>query len=87
MTTVTLSRENIAPRIITIIHNCLGVKMADITEKDSICDDLGADSLDYIELWMECEEEFGVDIGDEDADGVETVGQLIDLVMSAGPTA
>ena len=53
--TVTLSRENIAPRIITIIHNCLGVKMADITEEDSICDDLGADSLDYTGLWMTCE--------------------------------
>lgn len=82
-----LSRENIAPRVKTIITECLGVKPSDITENDSICDDLGADSLDYIELWMLCEDEFKVEIGDEDAEGVETVGELIDLVQAAGPVA
>ncbi len=50
-----LSRENIAPRVKTIITECLGIKPSDITENDSICGDLGADSLDYTVLWMTCE--------------------------------
>jgi acyl carrier protein len=82
-----LSRENITPRIKTIISEHLDVKFSDIAEQDSICDDLGADSLDYVGLWMSCEDEFGIDIGDEDADGVTTVGELIDLILSAGPVA
>lgn len=87
MTETLLSRENISPRVVTIISDELGVKMADITEHDSICSDLGADSLDYVGLWMRCEDEFGIEFTEDEAQGVETVGELIDLVMSAGPVA
>ena len=80
-----LSRENISPRVITIISDCLGIKRSELKETDSICD-LG-DSLDHIEIWMACEDEFGVDIGDEDAKEVETIRELIDLIMSRPPVA
>lgn len=83
----TLTRENIAPRVITIIHECLGVRLSEISEDDSICNDLGADSLDIVELAMLCEDEFGVEFAEDQAQDVDTVAELIDLVKSAEPVA
>lgn len=87
MAAVTLSRENIIPRLKTIISEHFGVRASEIDEKDSICDDLGADSLDYTGLWMACEDEFKIDVGDDDVDGVETVEDLANLIMRAEPVA
>ena len=59
---------------------------AEITEKTSFKDDLGADSLDIFELVMALEEEFGVEIPSEDLEGVNTVGDVINYLKEHGVT-
>ena len=63
-----------------IIIDKLGAEEDKITEKASFMDDLGADSLDTVELIMELEEEFGIEIPDEDAEKITTVGAAVDYV-------
>lgn len=58
----------------------LGVDEAEVTPGADLANDLGADSLDLVEMVMDCEERFGIEIQDEQADKVKTVQQLIDLV-------
>ena len=60
-----------------IIVEQLGVDEGEVTPNASFVDDLGADSLDLVELIMSMEEEFGVDIPDEDADKLKTVGDAM----------
>ena len=60
-----------------IIAEQLGVKLEEVTEGASFIDDLGADSLDTVELVMALEEKFGVEIPDEDAEKMATVGEAI----------
>lgn len=60
-----------------IIAEQLGVKVEEVTEKASFVDDLGADSLDTVELVMALEEKFGIEIPDEDAEKMTTVGEAI----------
>lgn len=60
-----------------IIAEQLGVKLEEVTESASFIDDLGADSLDTVELVMALEEKFGVEIPDEDAEKMATVGEAI----------
>ena len=69
-------------RIKEIIVEKLGVDMADITPEASFTNDLGADSLDTVELIMEFEKEFDMTIPDEDAENIATVGDAIDYVDS-----
>ena len=69
-------------RIKEIIVEKLGVDMADITPEASFTNDLGADSLDTVELIMEFEKEFDMTIPDEDAEQIATVGDAIDYVDS-----
>jgi len=64
-------------RIKKIIVNQLGVDGSKITENSSFSDDLGADSLEIIELILVFEEEFGIEIPDEDAEKIKTVGDVI----------
>lgn len=64
-------------RIKAIIAEQLGVKAEEVTPQASFIDDLGADSLDTVELIMALEEEFGVEIPDEDAEKMTTVGDAI----------
>ena len=64
-------------RIKKIIVNRLGVDESKITENSSFLDDLGADSLDIVDLIMAFEEEFGTEIPDEDAEKIKTVGDMI----------
>lgn len=54
----------------------------EFAEKDSLQDDLGLDSLDIIEILMECEKQFHIYIYDEESEKITTVGQLIDLIYS-----
>ncbi|MBN1493643.1 MAG: acyl carrier protein [Candidatus Omnitrophica bacterium] len=61
-------------KITEIIVEQLGVKPEEVTPEASFIDDLGADSLDTVELVMALEEEFGVEIPDEDAEKIQTVG-------------
>jgi acyl carrier protein len=64
-------------RVREIIINELGVEPEKVTDDASFVEDLGADSLDTVELVMAFEEEFGVDIPDEDAEQMRTVGDAI----------
>jgi acyl carrier protein len=66
-----------ADRVREIIANELGVEMEKVTDEASFVEDLGADSLDTVELVMAFEEEFGVEIPDEDAEQMQTVGDAI----------
>jgi len=64
-------------RVREIIVNELGVESEKVTDEASFVEDLGADSLDTVELVMAFEEEFGIDIPDEDAEQMRTVGDAI----------
>jgi acyl carrier protein len=66
-----------ADKVREIIANELGVEMEKVTDEASFVEDLGADSLDTVELVMAFEEEFGVEIPDEDAEQMQTVGDAI----------
>jgi acyl carrier protein len=66
-----------ASKVREIIVNELGVEAEKVTDEASFVDDLGADSLDTVELVMAFEEEFGIDIPDEDAEELRTVGDAI----------
>ena len=66
-----------ADRVREIIASELGVEMEKVTDDASFVEDLGADSLDTVELVMAFEEEFGVEIPDEDAEHMQTVGDAI----------
>ena len=64
-------------RIKKIIAGHLGVDKSKITENSSFVDDLGTDSLDFVELIMALEEEFNLEIPDKDAEKIKTVGDVI----------
>ena len=66
-----------ADRVKKIVVEHLGVEADKVTEDASFIDDLGADSLDIVELVMEFEKEFNIDIPDEDAEKLRTVGDAI----------
>jgi acyl carrier protein len=68
---------NVADRVKKIIIDKLGVEESEVTLEASFINDLGADSLDTVELIMEFEKEFDVSIPDEQAEGIQTVGQAI----------
>ncbi len=72
--------ENIEQRVKKIVAEQLGVNEADIKNESSFVDDLGADSLDTVELVMALEEEFECEIPDEDTEKITTVQQAIDYV-------
>ena len=61
----------------------LGVELEEITMEASFIDDLGADSLDIVELLMALEEEFEIEIPDEEAEKLTTVGDIVEYVKSA----
>ena len=69
-------------RVKAIIAEQLGVKPEEVVPEASFIDDLGADSLDTVELIMALEEEFGVEIPDEDAEKMTTVGDSIKYIES-----
>lgn len=71
---------NIEERVIDIIANQMGIEKDKITIETSFVNDLGADSLDTVELVMELEEEFDITIPDEEAEKIQTVGQAIDYI-------
>jgi acyl carrier protein len=72
--------ENIEQRVKKIVAEQLGVNEADVKIESSFVDDLGADSLDTVELVMALEEEFETEIPDEEAEKITTVQQAIDFV-------
>lgn len=68
---------NIAERVSKIIVDKLGVDESEVTPEASFTNDLGADSLDTVELIMEFEKEFDISIPDEQAENIQTVGQAV----------
>ncbi|HIF06356.1 MAG TPA: acyl carrier protein [Gemmatimonadetes bacterium] len=72
--------DNTAAKVKEIIINELGVDPEKVTTEASFVDDLGADSLDTVELVMAFEEEFTIDIPDEDAERMRTVGEAISYI-------
>jgi acyl carrier protein len=72
--------DNIFEKIKEIVVEQLGVDEEEVTEKASFVDDLGADSLDIVELIMALEEEFDMEIPDEDAEKISTVGDAIKYI-------
>lgn len=73
--------NDIESKVTAIIVEKLGVDEADITREASFTNDLGADSLDTVELIMEFEKEFDTTIPDEDAEKISTVGEAIDYLQ------
>ena len=73
--------DNIEARVKKIVAEQLGVAEADIKNDSSFVEDLGADSLDNVELVMALEEEFDCEIPDEEAEKITTVQQAIDYVQ------
>ncbi|MDR0956510.1 MAG: acyl carrier protein [Endomicrobium sp.] len=69
-------------RVKEIIVEQLGVDPAEVVAEASFVNDLGADSLDTVELVMAFEEEFGVEIPDEEAEKIQTVGNAIDYIKT-----
>ena len=69
--------SEIADRVREIIAEQLMVELDEITDEASFVNDLGADSLDTVELIMEFEDEFGIEIPDESAESISTVGEAI----------
>ncbi len=70
-------------RIVEIIANQLGIEEEDVTAAASVVDDLGADSLDVVELVMALEEEFDLEIPDEEAEKITNVQNIFDYMENA----
>ncbi len=77
--------ESLQAKVKQIIVDQLGVDANEVTDAASFVDDLGADSLDTVELVMAFEEEFDVEIPDEDAEKLQTVGQALEYLKDKLP--
>lgn len=74
--------SEIADKVKQIIVDKLGVDESEVNHEASFTNDLGADSLDTVELIMEFEKEFDVSIPDEEAENIQTVGQAVDYLTA-----
>jgi acyl carrier protein len=72
-----LAAQNIREKVLDIVCEQLGTSRDKVTDQTSFVNDLGADSLDTVELVMEFEDEFDLNIPDEDAEKIQTVGDAI----------
>lgn len=75
-----MSEKSVEEKVKDIIVEQLGVNPEQVTNTASFIEDLGADSLDTVELVMAFEEEFGVEVPDEDAEKLQTVGDVIKYI-------
>lgn len=71
-------------KVKAVIVDQLNVEEDDVTEDATFVDDLGADSLDIVELVMALEESFGISIPDEDAENIKTVGDAVAYILANG---
>ncbi|MEZ6142633.1 MAG: acyl carrier protein [Zavarzinella sp.] len=72
--------DQIEPKVIEIVCEHLAVNKDQIKRETNFIEDIGADSLDIVELVMELEEEFNIQIPDEEAEKIKTVGEAIDYI-------
>ena len=75
-----MTEQEIEAKVIEIVANQMGAEKAQITRNTSFVEDLNADSLDTVELVMEFEDEFDLNIPDEDAEKIQTVGDAIKYI-------
>jgi len=75
-----MDHDELFEKVKAVIVDQLGVEEDDVIEDAAFVDDLGADSLDIVELVMALEEEFGVSIPDEQAEKIKTVGDAVDFI-------
>ena len=78
-----MDRDEIFDKVKVVIVDQLGVEEDDVLDDATFVDDLGADSLDIVELVMALEEEFGVSIPDEQAEKIKSVGDAVDFIVEA----
>jgi acyl carrier protein len=76
-----VSQESVEERVINIVCEQLGTSRDKISLETSFINDLGADSLDTVELVMEFEDEFQINIPDEDAEKIQTVGDAVKYIQ------
>lgn len=74
--------SDVLERVTTIVVDRLGVDAEKVTLEASFKEDLNADSLDVVELIMELEDEFNLEISDEDAEKISTVGEVVNYIQS-----
>ncbi len=74
--------QAVSHRVKTLVVKQLGVGEGEISEEKSFVDDLGADSLDIVELVLAIEEEFGLDIPDDEAENIRTVGDAVTYIAA-----
>ncbi|MBC8080679.1 MAG: acyl carrier protein [Gorillibacterium sp.] len=74
--------SDVVERVKRIVIDRLGVEETEVTLEASFKEDLGADSLDVVELVMELEDEFDMEISDEDAETITTVGEVVKYIQS-----
>ncbi len=79
-----MAEKSVTDRVKEIVVEQLGVNLDQVTPEAKFIEDLGADSLDTVELVMAFEEEFGAEIPDEDAEKLQTVGDVIRYIEERG---
>jgi len=79
---MSITKEEVYKKVKAVVVEQLGVSEDEITEEASYTEDLGADSLDTVELVMALEEEFSTEIADDEAERLTTVGKTVDYVLN-----
>ncbi|MCE5203276.1 MAG: acyl carrier protein [Coriobacteriales bacterium] len=77
-----MDNDEVFDKVKEVIIDQLNVEEDDVTPEASFIDDLGADSLDIVELVMALEESFGISIPDEEAEGIKTVSDAVDYIVA-----
>jgi len=79
-----MDEAQVLEQVKKVVVEQLGVSEAEVKKESSFVDDLGADSLDTVELVMALEEAFGIEIPDEDAEKIKTIGDTINYIATHG---
>ncbi|MEK9728254.1 MAG: acyl carrier protein [Candidatus Margulisiibacteriota bacterium] len=80
---MSITKEEVYKKVKAVVVEQLGVSDDEVTEEASYTEDLGADSLDTVELVMALEEEFSTEIADDEAEKLTTVGKTVDYVLNS----